>query len=76
VSAGCSGGDGEGACVHTIKSDGFQYCNDDWDKSDCDTIGSDSETRAFHEGDTCSDLGFPYYCKSTFTHHRNSSRCD
>ncbi len=76
-SVGCSGGEDSGACVHTFKSDGWQYCNQDWDKSECGTIGaSDSKTSAFHGGDSCEDLGFTYYCGSTYTYHRNSSRCD
>jgi len=76
-SAGCSGGEASGACVHTFKSDGWQYCNEDWDESECGTIGAnDSKTSAFHEGDSCDDLGFTYYCDSTYTYHKNSSRCD
>lgn len=74
--AGCSSGDDSGACVHTPKGSGHSYCNNGWDKEECDTIGSDSETRVFHPGDECDEHGHSYYCADTDTYHRDSSTCD
>jgi hypothetical protein len=74
--SGCSGDD-SGACVSSTLPGSFQYtyCSDDWGKAECEEWEAQGE-HTFHGGDTCEDLGYTYYCASTYTYHMSSSTCD
>lgn len=74
---GCSGGGDSGACVKEVTFGNYTYCNEDWDRAECETQkGPDAPGGTLHAGETCEDLGYTYYCKSTYTYHKSSSTCD
>jgi hypothetical protein len=74
---GCGAGD-SGACIKEVSiGASYTYCSDDWEQAECEERkGPDAPGGTFHQGDTCEDLGYDYYCASTYTYHMSSANCD
>ena len=76
--AGCGSSDDSGACVNAVQfGPSYTYCSDDWEKVECERRkGPDAPGGTYHGGKTCKELGYTYYCASTYTYHMNSANCD
>jgi hypothetical protein len=74
LASGC-GGSGTGACsmdnIDYAGSYGLQACHDDITSADCASMSSETlngTTWTYHDGQSCSDIGFSYECASgTYT---------